>query len=190
MKKEKAKKSGPAIFMYCVITVSAIIAAICLSLYYTDTVKSGVCMWVGVVFFTIMYHLWLRLIMGNVTKLFILNYTMWWFRQHSFEKGIYSFFRVKKWKNKALTYNPELFSLKDYSLESIANTMCKVETDHEVNIVISLTTVLFSLLWGQLWIFALTAVLAIIFDTQFIFIQRYNRPRVVRLINKRKQKVR
>lgn len=189
MNNQKPKKSGPAIFMYCIILASACIAALCLSLYYTKTKDSLVCMWVGVTFFTIMYHLWLRLIMGNVTKLFPINYTMWWYRERPFEKKLYAPFHIKKWKGKALTYNPELFSLKEYSLYDIANTMCKVETDHEINILISLSTLLFSILWGQLWIFALTAFFAILFDTQFILIQRYNRPRVVRLINKQKQKV-
>ena len=50
--------------------------------------------------------------------------------------------------------------------------------------VISLSTLLFGLLWGQLWIFALTAVLAMLFDGQFIVIQRYNRPRVVKILKR------
>ena len=91
-------------------------------------------------------------------------------------------------KDKALTYNPELFSLKDYSLKDIANTMCKAEADHLINVAISISTLLFALIWGQLWIFALTALLAIAFDMQFVLIQRYNRPRVVRLI-KRQEKL-
>lgn len=182
-------KSGPAIFMYCVIALSLVISVVCFSLYYSETLTHTAILWVSITFFTIMYHLWLRLIMGNVTKLFHLKYTMWWYKERSFENNIYQALRVKSWKNKTLTYNPELFSLKDYSLDSIANTMCKAETDHEINVLISLSTLLFSLIWGQLWIFAITALAAIIFDSQFIFIQRYNRPRVVRLINRQKQKV-
>ena len=62
--------------------------------------------------------------------------------------------------------------------------MTKAETDHWINVGISLTTLLFALLWGELWIFAITAFAAIIFDGQFIVIQRYNRPRVVKLLKK------
>lgn len=186
MKKEKTKKSGPAIFMYCVITLCLIISTFCFYLYYGNIINKGAILWTGVTCFTIMYHLWLRLIMGNVTKLFKIEYTMGWFKERSFEKNLYKFLKVKSWKDKALTYNPELFSLKDYSLQSIANTMCKAETDHLVNVALSLSTLLFSLIWGQLWIFALTAFLAILFDMQFVLIQRYNRPRVVRLIEKKK----
>ncbi len=184
MEKEKVKKSGPAIFMYCIITLTAIISAICLCLYYTNTINSGVVLWIGITCFTIMYHLWLRIIFGNVTKMFKIEYTMAWFKERAFEKKLYKLLRVKSWKDKALTYNPELFSLKNYSLKDIANTMCKAETDHLVNVAISLSTLLFSLIWGQLWIFLITAFLAILFDMQFVLIQRYNRPRVVRLINR------
>ena len=93
---------------------------------------------------------------------------------------------MKKWKDKALTYNPELFSLRDYSLEEVANTMSKAECDHWINELISLTTLLFALLWGELWIFAITAFAAMLFDAQFIVIQRYNRPRIERLLKKQK----
>lgn len=185
MKKQKHKPSGPAIFMYCVIALTAITATVCFYLYYSHTIDSDILLWTGVTSFTIMYHLWLRIIMGNVSKLLKIEYNMWWFKERNFEKKLYKFFKVKKWKDKALTYNPELFSLKDYSLKDIANTMCKAETDHLINVLISLSTLLFSLIWGQLWIFALTALFAIAFDMQFVLIQRYNRPRVVRLIIKK-----
>lgn len=184
MNKTKAKPSGPAIFMYCVIALSAVIAAVCFYLYYSGVFDNDVLLWIGVTCFTIMYHLWLRIIMGNVSKLLKIQYTMPFFKERSFEKKLYKFFKVKKWKGKALTYNPELFSLKDYSLTEIANTMCKAETDHLINVGISLSTLLFALIWGQLWIFLITAIFAIAFDMQFVFIQRYNRPRVVRLINR------
>lgn len=188
MEKKKHAPSGPAIFMYCVIAVTAIIAAVCFYLYYSHTSDNDIILWIGVTCFTIMYHLWLRIIMGNVSKLLKIEYNMWWFKERDIDKKLCSFFKVRKWKDKALTYNPELFSLKDYSLKDIANTMCKAEADHLINVAISISTLLFALIWGQLWIFALTALLAIAFDMQFVLIQRYNRPRVVRLI-KRQEKL-
>ena len=127
----KNKKSGPAIFMYVVIAVTIITWVICFRLYYKNIYKNEVVLWTGIVAFMIMYHFWGRIIMGNVTKLFQkhINYNGWWFKERKFEKGLYKFLRVKKWKGKALTYNPELFSLKNYSLEEIANTMSKAEVD-------------------------------------------------------------
>ena len=182
----KTKKSAPAIFMYCVIAITAITSIVCFWLYYRNSYKNGVILWTGITAFTIMYHFWVRIIMGNVSKLFnkYINYKQWWFKERKFEKRLYELLRVKKWKGKALTYNPESFSLKEHSLEKIANTMSKSEVDHWINEVISLSTLLFAIQWGELWIFLITAIAAMIFDSQFIIIQRYNRPRIVKILEK------
>jgi len=182
----KPKKSGPAIFMYCVITITLIISIVCFVLYYGKKYNNGIILWTGITTFTVMYHLWMRIILGNITKLFKINYKQRWFKERKFEKKLYKILRVKKWKGKALTYNPELFSLKNYSLEEIANTMSKAETDHWINEIISLSTLLFAIPWGEFWIFLITAIAAMLFDTQFIVIQRYNRPRIVKILEKRK----
>ena len=184
----KNKKSGPAIFMYCVIAVTIITCVICFTLYYRNIYKNGVVLWTGIVAFMIMYHFWVRIIMGNVSKMFQkhINYKQWWFKERSFEKGLYKLLRVKEWKGKALTYNPELFSLKNYSLEEIANTMTKAELDHWINEIISLTSLAFAIPWGAFGVFFIQAIVAMIFDSQFIIIQRYNRPRIVRILEKEK----
>jgi len=189
--KNKTKKSGPAIFMYCVITITFIMSVVCFSVYYTNTYKNEIILWTGITAFTIMYHFWVRIIMGNVSKLFkkYINYNQWWFKERKFEKKLYKLLNVKEWKGKALTYNPETFSLKENSLEQIANTMAKSEVDHWINEVISLTTILFSGIWGQFWIFFITALAAMIFDSQFIIIQRYNRPRIVKVLEREKRNI-
>ncbi len=180
----KQKKSGPALFMYAVILITAITASVCFGLYYGKVTESNTVLWAGIVAFMIMYHLWVRIIMGNVSKLFKINQEHWWFREKSFEKRLYKLLRVKKWKGKALTYNPEAFSLEKHTLDEIAAVMTKSELDHWINEVISLTSILFSTLWGQLWIFVTTAIIAMIFDAQFIVIQRFNRPRILRILKK------
>lgn len=184
---QKTKPSGPAIFMYCVIALTLVVSAMCFSLHYIFKTGNSYIIWIGVVSFMIMYHLWLRIIMGNATKLFKLDCNMWWFREKSFEKHIYKFLRVKRWKGKALTYNPELFSLKNYTPQQIALTMTKAEADHWINQLISLSSLLFAFLWGEFRIFFATCIAAMLFDAQFILIQRYNRPRVLRLANRRKK---
>ena len=182
----KTKKSGPAICMYCVICITLLASIICFYLYYGNIYKTETILWIGIIVFTIMYHFWVRIIMGNVSKLFKkhINYTQWWFKEKSFEKGLYKLLRVKEWKGKALTYNPELFSLKEHSLEEIANTMVKSEIDHWINEAISLTTLLFIIPWGRTLAFVISAIIAMIFDSQFIIIQRYNRPRILRVLEK------
>ena len=187
---KKTKKSGPAIFMYCVIAITIIIWIICFTLYYGNIYKNGIILWIGITAFTIMYHFWVRIIMGNVSNIFKkhINYKQLWFKERNFEKRLYKLLCVKKWKGKALTYNPESFSLKEHSLGEIANTMTKSEVDHWINEVISLSTLLFAIPWGQFWIFCITAIVAMLFDSQFIIIQRYNRPRLVKILEKENKK--
>ena len=184
---KKAKKSGPAIFMYSVIVITAITAIVCFVLYYGNFNKNGTVLWTGITAFTIMYHFGVRIIMGNASKLLKkhISYKQKWFKERKFEKKLYKILKVKNWKDKALTYNPESFSLENHSLDEIANTMAKSEVDHWINEAISVSTIFFSLIWGEFWIFLITALAAMIFDSQFIIIQRYNRPRIVKLIERK-----
>ena len=185
---KKIKKSGPAIFMYCIIGITIIISTVCFVLYYRNIYRNKIILWTGITAFTIMYHFWVRIIMGNVSKIFKrhINYKQGFFKERKFEKRFYEFLHVKDWKGKALTYNPESFSLKEHSLEEIANTMTKSEVDHWINEVISLSTLLFAIPWGAFGVFLITAIAAMIFDSQFIIIQRYNRPRIVKILERRK----
>ena len=174
--------------MYAVIIVSLATAAVCFYLRCGGRTESSAVLWTGVTAFMLVYHLWGRIIMGNVTKLFKIDREHRWFRERRFEKKLYRFLRVKKWKGKALTYRPELFDLHEHSLDEIADTMTKAEVDHWVNELISLASISFALIWGEAWIFVLTAVAAMLFDAQFIVIQRYNRPKVLRVAEMQKKR--
>ena len=185
---KKHRISGPAIFMYSVIIICVICFCLCFGLYYGGATGSKAVLWCGIVSFMIVYHFWLRLIMGNVTKLFRININCRWFRERKFESKLYKILRVKKWKGKALTYNPELFSLKDCSMEDIVKAMTKAETDHWINELISLFSILFFFIWGYPFLFITTAIIAMLFDAQFIVIQRYNRPRMLKIIEKNRRK--
>jgi len=178
----KLNDSKPARFMYTVIAICLVSCIICFFLYYTHRTASDVVLWVGITTFTIMYHFWVRIILGNVSKLFRkhIRYDQWWFKEHKFEKGLYKFLRVKKWKDKTFTYNPRDFDIKNKPLDEIANIMAKSEVDHWINECISLSTLLFIIPWGHPVIFIIQAIAAMIFDSQFIIIQRYNRPRIIK----------
>ena len=184
--KENKNKSGPAVFMDTVIILMAVCAAVCFALYYSGLVRHGTLLWIGISAFTVVYHFKGRLIMGEQTKKWKISYTHPFFRERSFEQGLYRLLRVRDWRGKVLTYDPAAFDLGTHTLPEIADTMSKAEVDHWINELISLSTLLFGLVWGETWIFALTAVMAMLFDSQFILVQRYNRRRVVALINKGK----
>jgi hypothetical protein len=186
---KQAKKSGSAILIDCINWVTFLVAIGCFVLYYGGIVRSGVVLWVGVTSFTILYHLGLRIFMGTVTSRWRLRYSHPWFRERSFEKKLYKLLRVRRWKEKVLTYDPAAFSVQNHTLEEIATTMTKSETDHWINQLISLSTLLFAIPWGVFWIFFTTAILSMLFDAQFIIVQRYNRPIVLRLMERGIQRV-
>lgn len=187
---KKLKLSGPQVFMHSVSFLMLIISSVCFIQYYGGYNKSDVILWVGISAFTIMYHFWVRIWLGNISKLFKkhINYEQAWFKEHKFERKLYKILNVKKWKDKAFTYNPESFSVEHHTLDEIANTMAKSEVDHWINEVISISTMFFSIPWGKFWIFFITALGAMIFDSQFIIIQRYNRPRIVKLLERQNKK--
>lgn len=180
--------SGPALFMYTVIACALIATCFCFYVYYSATFVNEIVLWIGIVSFTILYHFWGRIILGNISKLFrrFISYKSWWFKERDFEKELYEKLQVKKWKKNALTYNPEQFDLKENSIEKVLQTMTKSEVDHWINELVSISTMFFGLLWGHTWIFVLTALAAMIFDAQFIIIQRYNRPRMIRVLGMEK----
>lgn len=184
------QKSGPALFMYSVIAIGILTSVLTLGAYYGGKTDSRVIMWIGIVAIMIVYHFWVRIIMGNISKLFKkhLSYKQWWFKEKKFEKGLYKFLKVKEWKGKALTYNPESFSVKDNSLETLANTMTKSEWDHWMNELISVCSIFFAFIFKVTVIpFLISAIAAMIFDSQFIVIQRYNRPRIVKLLERQER---
>ena len=178
--------SGPAIFMYSVIVICIIISSICLGCFYGGKIENKVVLWIGIVAFTIMYHFWVRIIMGNVLKLFKkhITYKQGFFKEKNFEKNIYKTIRVKEWKDKVLTYAPAEFDLKENSLETVANNMAKAELDHWINSLISISTISFGFFSNVFWPFIVSAIFAMAFETQFIVHQRYNRPRVVKIIER------
>lgn len=179
------KRSPVALFIDTVILTTFLVSVVSFALYYTSICPSNLLLWVGIVAFMIMYHLGLRILFGEITKHFKISYKHSFFKPLFFESRLYKLLRVRQWKDKALTYDPDAFSPKKHSWEEIANTMSKSEVDHWINEVISLVSIFFSLLWGELYIFLITAVLAMLFDAQFILIQRYNRPLVIKHIEKK-----
>ena len=78
--------------------------------------------------------------------------------------------------------------LPDPAAEEIVVNMCHAELVHELIVVLSFTSLLFVIPFGSFWVFFITAVLAALLDCVFVLLQRYNRPRMVRLMEKQKQR--
>lgn len=139
----------------------------------------------AITFGTIFYHLAIRLAVGLLIDVKYHNqmdYTKIWFREKDFERKLYQKIRVKKWKKRLPTFNPQEFNLKSHSMTEIAQATCQAEVVHEVNMVLSFVPVVFSRWFGSLGVFLLTSCAAFCFDGIFVIIQRYNRPRLIRLL--------
>ena len=187
--KSKVKKSGFQHFMesgalICLVLTAAFLCGWLLC--------GGAFVALTITFATIGYHFAVRILVGAaVDKLTAggVNNQRWWFRQSESERRLFRLLKVHRWKLKLPTYTPEKFSLKLNTPEQVVCNMCAAEIIHEVNILASLVPVLLSLavpfLRDTLPVFVLTSAAAALFDLLFVVIQRYNRPRMMKLIRRK-----
>lgn len=135
---------------------------------------------------TTFYHFAMRLLVGFVVPPCIKNpMEHRWFTQRDFETKLYAFLNVKVWKDHMPTYDPASFSLRENSLERIIFNSCVSEAVHEVIIILSFVPLLFAIYWGELPVFLITSSLAALFDSCFVMMQRFNRPRLIRILAKK-----
>ena len=80
-----------------------------------------------------------------------------------------------------MVFDPSQFSLKIHSIQDVINNMCHAELVHELIMLFSILSILFTIPFGALPVFLITAICATLFDSMFVMIQRYNRPRLVRI---------
>ena len=137
----------------------------------------------AITFGTTCYHFAMRLLVGALIPNRF-DYQRPWFQLWQFETKLYQKLRLKKWKTQMPTYNPKLFSLEDNSLEQIACNMCQAEVVHEIIIPLSFIPLLFSSVLDGFWPFLITSILAAGFDSLFVMLQRFNRPRIIKMLER------
>ena len=136
---------------------------------------------------TTCYHFAMRLAVGSVIPHLVPRdaAARTWFREKEFEAGLYKTLKVKGWKDHLPTYDPASFSLRENTLEQIVYNSCVSEAVHDTIILFSFVPLLFALIWGAFPVFLITSVLSGLFDSLFVIIQRYNRPRLIRILSKK-----
>ena len=82
------------------------------------------------------------------------------------------------------TFSPEEFLLQNRSAEELIQVTCQSEIVHEVNVLLSFVPLLFSIWFGSMGVFLITSCAAALFDSLFVIMQRYNRPRLMRLMRR------
>ncbi len=149
--------------------------------------SNAVLLSMAITFGTISYHFLMRLAVGYVINGLYHNrfdYKKAWFQEKSFEKRLYEKLRVKEWKDKMPTFAPEMLELKIHTGEEILGAMCQAEVVHSVIIVLCFVPLLATFMWGAFWVFFITSVLSASAEMMFVIMQRYNRPRIVRMMEK------
>ena len=141
-----------------------------------------------ITFGTCFYHFAMRLLVGYGLNHVMKNkadYQKAWYQLKPFEVKLYKCLRVKKWKGSMPTYDPRVFDPKIHSWEEIAQAMCQAELVHEIIAVLSFLPLLAAIPFGTFPVFLITSLLAALYDLCFVIMQRYNRPRILKLINKK-----
>ena len=147
----------------------------------------GIYLSLAITFGTIAFHLGIRLLIGwmyNVKMGNRADYTKNWYQLRPWEKKLYQLLKVKKWKGKMPVYEPELFSPEKHTWDEIAQAMCQSELVHETNAVFSFLPLIASVWFGSFPVFLLTSIGGAVFDLLFVVMQRYNRPRILKMIQK------
>jgi glycosyl-4,4'-diaponeurosporenoate acyltransferase len=140
----------------------------------------------------ILFSLAMTIICEKIPKK-LYHYKKWLFRERNWEQGgrIYEIFGVKKWKSKL----PDISDFmkwrfnKKHLAESSSNYLsvfltesCKSEFTHWMIII----STLFFELWND-WVTTLFMfVIACFLNLPYIIIQRYNRPRLIKLLRRNK----
>ena len=162
--------------------VSALLTGLFLLLWLRS--EKGWLLSVAITFGTTFYHFAMRLLVGALVPN-TLSYHAKWFRQRAWEPVLYRKLKVKNWKKHLPTYDPDSFSLELRTPEQILANMCQAEVVHEIIAVCSFAPLLAVPVLGALPVFLITSCLSAALDLIFAITQRYNRPRILRLAQKR-----
>ena len=172
------------------ITVFLIIAfAILLPLFLI--IRNGILESVTITVGVTLYHFAMRLMVGGIVNLIMKNkakYDNIWFREKSFERRLYKLIRVRNWKKHLPTYSPDTFDTKKKTVSEIVGASCQAEIVHEIIVVLSLLPIALIPFLGGATAMVITSILAMLYDSLFVILQRYNRPKLLRVM-KRFQKL-
>lgn len=171
--------------IYSATVVFTVLTALFSALYLKFNIDLFITL--AITFGTVLYHFVMRLAVGFFVP-HGFHYTDKYFTEKKFEKRLYKTLRVKKWKKFMPSYNPDSYSIKNdvRSLEIIADTTCRNEVIHLAICLLSFVPIIFIAFFGSAAVFIITSVLSCMFDMIFVIMQRYNRPRLVKIIERKK----
>lgn len=152
--------------------------------------RNGIYLTLAITLGTTAYHLGMRLLVGAAFHAKMKNradYRKRWYQPHPWEERLYQILQVRAWKDRLPTYDPAAFSIKYHTWDEIAQAMCQSELVHETSAVLSFLPLVFSVWFGAFFTFFITSLCGAVVDLLFVVIQRYNRPRVVKIALRRRR---
>ena len=150
--------------------------------------SSGILLPLAITSGTIAYHFVMRLMVGlafHATMRNKADYRKRWYQVSKREMAVYEKLKVKQWKRRMPTYDPALFDPRLHTWEEIVQAMCQAELVHETIAVLSFLPILEGIWLGEYPVFIVTSVLSAACDIVFVIMQRYNRQRVTKLLNRK-----
>ena len=169
------------------IAAFSLAATVILAISYKVT-SSGILLPLAITSGTIAYHFVMRLMVGlafHATMRNKADYRKRWYQVSKREMAVYEKLKVKQWKRRMPTYDPALFDPRLHTWEEIVQAMCQAELVHETIAVLSFLPILAGIWFGEYPVFIVTSVLSAACDIVFVIMQRYNRQRVAKLLNRK-----
>ncbi len=166
-----------------IVTAFLALGAVFFSFLHFST-GNGAALSIAITFGTAFYHFAVRLLTGFIINARLgnnIDYTKPWFEEKSFEKRLYEMLKVKSLKKHMPAFEPIFFDMKKRTVKEIIMAGCQAEIVHEIILLLSFVPLLFTVWFGSFGVFFVTSLLAAAFDSIFVIIQRYNRPRLVKL---------
>lgn len=182
---EEKDKSDMKRAILSITMLSAIGTAVCFCIYKAS--GNEAMLTAAIAFGTTAYHFFMRLGVGVAFHMAMNNradYTKKWYQCRAWEKKLYERLNVKRWKNAMPTYETNAFDHTRRSWDEIAQASCQAELVHETIVLLSFVPIIFSIWFDSIMVFIITSVFAALFDMIFVIMQRYNRPRIIRLIHR------
>ena len=133
------------------------------------------------------YHFAIRLALGTIVDLIMKNkadHKNIWFREKRFENKLYKLLRVRRWKKYIPTYDSDTFDTSRKTVKEIIGATCQAEVVHELIMAFSLLPIALIPFLGGAEAFIVTSLLSMLIDSAFVILQRYNRPKLVRVMER------
>jgi hypothetical protein len=134
-----------------------------------------------------LYHFAMRLAVGILINAIMknrANYENAWFCEKKFERRLYRMLCVRGWKKYIPTYDPDVFDTDKKTVKEIIGATCQAETVHEIIMLFSLLPMALIPLFDAAAAFIITSVFAMLIDSAFVILQRYNRPKLIKVMKR------